>query len=375
MDLADSPGEAAFRARLREWLDHNRPWDSPPEPVAEYHAAVVEWNKRMYDAGWIGVSFPVEYGGRGLGPGEEAIISEETGRRGVPAGIGTAYMGRSILFFGTEAQKRAHLPGLLRGDRRWSQGFSEPAAGSDLAALATRADPDGDGFRLRGQKIWTSFGHFSDLCVVLARSDQTVARHQGISAFIVEMRTPGVSVRPIAMFNGTEEFCEIFFDDVALPGDALVGKPGQGWEIAMTMLTYERGPVDIGLVSKFQGMLGRLGRLARERGSAGDPSIRRTLADAEVAVEVLRLHCTRSLSRRLGGTPPGPEGSIDKLLMASTEQRLTRAALEVAGPDALLADRDRWFSDYLFSLSASIYGGTAQIQKDILANRVLGLPR
>jgi alkylation response protein AidB-like acyl-CoA dehydrogenase len=375
MDLADSPGEAAFRARLRAWLDHNRPWDSAPEKVAEYHAAVVEWNKRMYDAGWIGVSFPVEYGGRGLGPVEEAIISEETGRRGVPAGIGTAYMGRSILFFGTDAQKRRHLPGLLRGDQRWAQGFSEPGAGSDLAALVTRADRVGDGFQLRGQKIWTSFGHFSDMCVVLARSDPAVAKHQGISAFIVDMHTPGVSVRPIAMFNGTEEFCEIFLDDVAVPGDALVGKPGQGWEIAMTMLTYERGPVDIGLVSKFQGMLGRLQRLALQSGTANDVSIRRALADAEVAVEVLRLHCTRSLSRRLGGTPPGPEGSIDKLLMASTEQRLTRAALEVAGPDALLADRDRWFSDYLFSLSASIYGGTAQIQKDILANRVLGLPR
>ena len=375
MDLADSPGEAAFRARLCDWLDRNRPWDEPPTKVAEYHAAVVAWNKRMYDAGWIGVSFPVEYGGRGLGPVEEAIISEETGRRGVPAGIGTAYMGRSILCFGSEAQKRRHLPGLLRGDQRWSQGFSEPGAGSDLASLATRAERSADGFRLRGQKIWTSFGHFSDMCVVLARSEPDAPKHQGLSAFIVDMRAPGVSVRPIAMFNGTEEFCEIFLDDVALPADALVGRPGQGWEIAMTMLTYERGPVDIGLVSKFQGMLGRLQRLARERGSAADVSVRRVLADAEVAVEVLRLHCTRSLSRRLGGSPPGPEGSIDKLLMASTEQRLTRAALEVAGSDACLHDAGRWFSDYLFSLSASIYGGTAQIQRDILATRVLGLPR
>jgi alkylation response protein AidB-like acyl-CoA dehydrogenase len=374
MDLSDSPDEADFRARLCAWLDAHRPWERPPEKVAEYHAAVVDWNKRMYDAGWIGVSFPVEYGGRGLGPAEEAIVSEETGRRGVPAGIGTAYMGRSILFFGSEAQKREHLPGLLRGDQRWSQGFSEPGAGSDLAALATRADPDGDGFRLRGQKIWTSFGHFSDRCVVLARSEASGPKHRGISAFITDMRAPGVSVRPIAMFNGTEEFCEIFLDDVRVPGEALIGQRGQGWEIAMTMLTYERGPVDIGLVSKFQGMLARLQQQMREQGGA-DPGAWRVLADAEVAVEVLRLHCTRSLSRRLGGTPPGPEGSIDKLLMASTEQRLTRAALEVAGPDPLLADRGRWFSDYLFSLSASIYGGTAQIQRDILATRVLGLPR
>jgi alkylation response protein AidB-like acyl-CoA dehydrogenase len=329
----------------------------------------------MYDAGWIGVSFPTEYGGRGLGPAEEAIVSQETGRRGVPAGIGTAYMGRTVLLFGSEEQRHRYLPDLLRGDMRWSQGFSEPNAGSDLAALQTRAVPVEGGYRITGQKIWTSFGQFSDLCVVLARTDPDVPRHKGISALIVDMTSSGIDVRPIAMLNTTEEFCEVFFDDVFVPEENLVGEPGDGWKIAMTMLTYERGPVDVGLVSSFEGMVGALQRYVAESGKHDDLTITRELASAEVAVEVLRLHCARSLSMRLGGRVPGPEGSVDKLLMAQAEQRLTRAALAIVGAQPLLADEDRWFSHYLFSLSATIYGGTAQIQRDILANRVLGLPR
>lgn len=375
MDLADGPAEAAFRDQLSRWLDQNTPWERPPDDVAEYHAGVVDWNRRMYDAGWIGVSFPEAYGGRGLGPAEEAIVSQETGRRNVPAGIGTAYMGRSVLLFGDEAQKHRFIPDLLRGDQRWSQGFSEPNAGSDLAALKTRAVRDGAGYRITGQKVWTSFGQFSDLCAVMVRTDPDVPRHKGISAIVVDMQSPGIEIRPIAMLNGTEEFCEIFFNDVFAPEENLIGRPGQGWEIAMTMLTYERGPVDIGLVSKFEGMVQRLQAFAVERGKGGDPAVRSALAGADTGVEVLRLHCSRSLSRRLSGQAPGPEGSIDKLLMAQAEQKLTRAALAVVGSEPLLEDRDRWFSDYLFSLSATIYGGTAQIQRDILATRVLGLPR
>jgi alkylation response protein AidB-like acyl-CoA dehydrogenase len=375
VDLSDSPSEAAFRQELCEWLDHNSPWERPPGEASAYHAAVVAWNQRMYDAGWIGVSFPSEFGGRDLGPAEEAIVSQETGRRGVPAGIGTAYMGRTLLLFGNDEQRKRHLPDLLRGDKRWSQGFSEPNAGSDLAALMTRAAPVEGGYRITGQKVWTSFGQFSDLCIVLARTDLEGPRHRGISSLIVDMSSPGIQVRPIAMLNTTEEFCEIFFDDVFVPEENLIGRPGQGWEIAMTMLTYERGPVDIGLISTFEGMVSRLARHATLHGKSADTAIRRELASAETAVEVLRLHCTRSLSRRLQGHAPGPEGSVDKLLMARAEQRITHAALAIVGSEPLLADEDRWFADYLFGLSATIYGGTAQIQRDILATRVLGLPK
>jgi alkylation response protein AidB-like acyl-CoA dehydrogenase len=252
----------------------------------------------------------------------------------------------------------------------WCQGFSEPHAGSDLAAIRTQAvlEEETQTYRVTGQKTWTSWAQFADLCLCLVRTGTLDSRHRGISALVIDMKGPGIEVRPIRSIRGDEEFCEVFFNEVRVPLENLVGEPGQGWNYAMVTLTYERGPVDIGFVAKYHSMLERLWPHATSQ------CARKDLAKSAVAIEVLRLHTLRSLSARLDH-PPGPEGSVDKLLMAATEQNLARTAMDLAGPSALVDDADNWFADYLYSRAATIYGGTAQIQRNIIAEHCLGLNR
>jgi len=374
MDLSDSPGDAAFRARLRTWLEANAPAELPEDPGAE-HEALVDWHRRLYRGGWIGLSWPTAYGGQGLGYMEETILQQELGRLGAPPPPSIGYIGRAIMAHGTEEQKRRYLPPLLASAELWCQGFSEPGAGSDLASLRTRARPDGERFVVSGQKIWTSRAMFADFCFLLARTTDEGPKQAGISVFIVDMTSPGVTVRPIVEVSGNRHhFCEVFFDDVAVPAANLIGALHQGWSIAQTTLAYERGPSDIGAQAEFPRLLGRLRVLAAERGLEGDPGTRRALARAAVSVEVLRLRSLAALTRRMEGDEPGPAGSVDKLLMSATDQLLLATAMSMLGPAASLGERG-WYNRYLRSRATTILGGTAQIQRNILATRVLGLGR
>jgi alkylation response protein AidB-like acyl-CoA dehydrogenase len=335
------------------------------------------WHRKLHDAGYTALSWSTEVGGRGLGPIEEAIFAQECERLGVSTGLAYGFIARAMLLFASVEQQQRFLPGLLSGDEMWCQGFSEPDAGSDLASLRTRAVLDASigssgGYRVTGQKTWTSNAQYADFCLCLVRTGEPESRHRGISALVIDMRAPGIEVRPIRTIRNDVEFCEVFFDDTPVPAENLVGEPGQGWNYALVTLTYERGPVDIGFVAKYQTMLSRLWTRADEVGL--DPTARREIAQAAVTVEVLRLQCMRSLSSRLDH-PPGPEGSVDKLVMARAEQGLLSTAMRLVGAGALIDDRDRWFADYLYSRAATLYGGTAQIQRNVIAERCLGLPR
>ncbi|GAA1867069.1 acyl-CoA dehydrogenase family protein [Pseudonocardia ailaonensis] len=374
MDLRDSPDEARFRGRLRSWLADNLPSEPEPATLSERWPYMLAFQRKMYRGGWIALSYPEEVGGQGLGLMEEAILGEELGRANAPTMIPLGHLGRPLLSHGTAEQRRRYLPPLLASEEIWCQGFSEPQAGSDLAALRTRAVLDGDEWVLSGQKVWTSYGAFADYCLLLARTDPKAVRHRGISAFVVPLRTAGITVRPIVLANGDEEFAEIHLDDVRIPAENLLGKPTDGWRIAMDVVSYERGAVDVGYLAKFDRYLTELAGLVRASGREPDRSTLQTLGEAAAGLEVLRMHCLRSLSERVEGGSPGAESSIDKLLMTRVEQTLMSAGLELLD-DVTTPDRSEWFDRYLYGRAGSIYGGSAQIQRNILAQRVLALPR
>jgi alkylation response protein AidB-like acyl-CoA dehydrogenase len=283
------------------------------------------------------------------------------------------FLGRALLHYGSEAQRARFLPGLLSGDEVWCQGFSEPGAGSHLANLAAKAVPGEGGYLVSGQKIWTSDAAWADWCLLLARTDPEAPRHRGISALLVDMHSPGTEVRPIVQVNGDQEFNEVFFTDVVAPPDALLGRAGQGWAIAMTTVSYERGPADVGFSSRYVRTLRALEAVAATIGPT-EPQ-RLALARAHVEVEVLRAHVLRSLSARDDGNVPGPEGSIDKLLATRVEQRLHHVSLDLHGPGVLTGSEPEALSEYLYSRAASIAGGTSQIQRTLVAERLLGMPR
>jgi len=373
VNYRDAPQEAAFRHQLRAWLAANAPADPVPRGGPERAALWRDWHEALYRDGWMGLSWPTAYGGRGLPAVYEAILNDEVGAAGAPPVPHVGFLGRAMLRFGSEAQRREHLPGLLSGEVVWCQGFSEPDAGSDLASVRTRARLEGDRFVVDGQKVWTSDAAWADRCLLLARTDPDAPKHEGLSALVVDMHASGVVVRPIVQANGDTEFNEVFFDQVPVPVSNLIGERGEGWALAMATVSYERGPADVGFSSRYTRLLRELedeGRAA----SLDEPS-RLALAEAFVATEVLRLHVLRSLSRRDDGSDPGAEGSIDKLLATHTEQLLHHVAMDQRGASALTRSRPDVLEDYLYSRAASIAGGTSQIQRTIVAERVLGLPR
>ena len=375
MNYDDSPEEAAFRADLHAWLVDNVPAARPDPADEEATVAFLRsWHQELAKAGWLGLSLPEAVGGRGLEPIYEGIFNEEIALTDAPApprNIG--FLARAVLGFGTAEQQLRYLPALLTAEEMWCQGFSEPGAGSDLASLRTRADLDGDEYVVNGQKVWTTFGKWADWCLVLARTDPGVPKHKGISALAVRVDSAGVTVRPIHQIDHSEELSEIFFDDVRVPVDQRIGAPGEGWRLAMKTLAYERGPADVGAVARGAKLLRQLERAARHGELDGVPDVRRRLARTYVHMEVLRLHVLRSLSSRATGEP-GPEGSADKLLMVQVEQELSRLRLELSGERALLGGDGPALHDYLHSRALSIYGGSAQIQRNIIAQRVLGMP-
>nr|MDT0663635.1 acyl-CoA dehydrogenase family protein [Micromonospora sp. DSM 115978] len=390
MDFRDAPEEAVFRDQLRTWLAGQA--GTFPTSGDEYWQRAGEWHRALYEAGFFGLSWPRKYGGRELPPVYDVILDEELARAGAPARPSLGYLAQGLGRHGSELLRQRFLPGMINGSERWCQGFSEPGAGSDLAALSTRAqphaaagEPSGDassysagGFLVNGQKVWTSDAAWADLCLLLVRTDPTGPRHRGISALVVDMHAPGVEVRPIVQANGDTEFNEVFFTDVVVPASALVGALGQGWEIAMATVGYERGPADVGFSSRYARVLAELEAAARTAAEAGTPldaTLQAEFAQAHVLVAVLRSHVLRTLSARADGLPPGPEGSIDKLLATRVEQALHHVAMDLAGAGALVGDQPAVLADYLYSRAASIAGGTRQIQLGIVAERVLGLPR
>ena len=372
MDFRDTPDEADFRARLRAWLIDNNPHLPPSSTSDEYWERQPEWHRSLHRAGFFGVSWPTEYGGYGMPSVYDVIVDQELADAGAPPRPSLGYLVQAVLHHADDDSKARFLPGLISGDDRWCQGFSEPDAGSDLASLRTRAHRDGDEYVITGHKVWTSYSDLADLCFLLARTDADVAKHKGLSIFAVRMDSPGIEQRPLPMINGvTREFGEVIFDGVRVPAEDMIGEPGDGWRIAMTVVNHEREPQELGNAARYAKTVKQLVGLARTQPL--DDEQRLALAWAVVEADMLEHLVSRRLSERLDGVPNGPAGSIDKLLMTATEQTVGHAAVAIGG-NAHDGDDPTWLSTYLYSRSQSVMGGTAQIQKNLLATRVLGLP-
>lgn len=374
MDFGDSPAEAEFRARLRAWLVENDPGLPASSTDDEYWAGQAAWHRSLHDAGFFGLSWPEAVGGKGLPSVYDVIVDEELAAAGAPPRPGLGYLVLAVLEHGSDAIQQRFLPGMVSGRERWCQGFSEPDAGSDLAALRTRAERDGDEYVLTGHKVWTSYSDDADWCMVLARTDHEVPKHKGISAFAVAMDQPGIERRPLKMINGiTKEFGEVVFDGARVPAADMIGEPGEGWPLAMTVVSHEREPGELGYVARYKKLAKELTAAVRADPSAHGPETRRDLAWAVVEAEMLRCHVSRRLSDRLDGITHGPEGSVDKLLMTWTEQAVGHAAVAVGGTGHGGGD-DVPLKVYLYSRAQSVMGGTSQIQRNLIARRILGLP-
>jgi alkylation response protein AidB-like acyl-CoA dehydrogenase len=343
-----------------------------------------DWQGRLAGGRWVGVAWPEEYGGRGLGPAEHFVVQEELARARAPelvGRIGVNLAGPTLLAHGTTEQKRRWLPHILSATELWCQLFSEPNAGSDLAAVATRADAVDAGWRVTGQKVWTSYAQFADWGVCLARTDPDVAKQKGISYLVVDMHADGVDVRPLVQLTGDAEFNEVFLDNVFVPTDQLIGPLHGGWQVANATLSHERGINPRQLVIHIQ-LLDELVRLAQRTGAMDDWRLRQRVAQAFVEVRLFQLHNWRTLSRLEKGGEPGPEGSILKLYWSEMSKRLHETAMAVLGPAAPLwrGARDNpgdgtWQRSWLYYQAASIFAGTNEIQRNIVGERVLGLPR
>ena len=360
MDFRDSPEEAAFRDRLRSWLADNAA--SFKASGDDYWARQGEWHQALYGAGFFGTSWPKEFGGQDLPPVYDVIVDEELARAGAPPRPSLGYLVVGLGHHGSKELQQRFLPGMINGTERWCQGFSEPGAGSDLASLTTTATRDGDNYIINGHKIWTSYSDVADWCLLLARTDKDVPRHKGISAFIISMHQDGIQQRPLKMINGvTTEFGQVTFDKAVVPASHMVGAPGEGWALAMTVVSHEREPSTLGYSARY-------GKLVREMASRVEGRAPEDLTWAAVQAEMLRLHVRRRLSEQLDGLKHGPQGSLDKLLMTWVEQSVGHAALAVSG----ISDPEL-LSAYLYSRAQSVMGGTSQIQKNIIASRILGL--
>ncbi|MFE2066554.1 acyl-CoA dehydrogenase family protein [Streptomyces sp. NPDC059467] len=372
LDFGDPADLERLRQDFRTWLaGHPLPERRPDEPVPAF---LHRWHRILHSGGWVGLDAPEEYGGRGLTPIHQVAVSDELGACGAPGVPRIGYLAHALLRFGSEEQRRRLLPRMLRGDDVWCQGFSEPGAGSDLAGMSTNAQrqPDG-GYLVNGRKLWTSYAQYSDLCLLLARTDRGAPAHTSISAFVLPLDRPGVTVRPLRAANGDEEFCELFLDDVRLEESERVGAEGDGWPLAMTTVSYERNALDTGHLSKYGLLVNRLRRTAHERSRSLPDGLLAQIGRCVVDYQVLVAHARRRTAQRFAGQVAGPESSVDKLLMTRAEQRLYETALLVF-PDELHTEGGEIFADYLYSRAASVYGGTSQIQRNIIAKRLLRLP-
>ena len=387
MDLTFSPAAEELRAELRAWLALHVPAQFAsgdavefPDLAAEF-AFLQAWQGRLARDRWVGVHWPHAYGGRGAGVEANYIFQEEMARARAPEvinRIGVNLVGPSLMKHGTEEQKQRYLARILSCEDVWCQLFSEPGAGSDLTALRTVAVRDGDVYRVSGQKVWTSWAQFADHGILIARTDPSASKARGISYMVVDMHAPGVEVRPLRQLTGSSEFNEVFLDDVRVPVANLVGEEGKGWEIAQTTLAHERGTAPRQLVIHRM-LLEDLVRIAREH-AAADGALRQSVAAAAIEVEIAKLNNWRTLTRMVRGEPLGPESSFIKLYWSEMSQRMHDTVMRALGPRAALVGRDaptrgRLVDSYLYYRAASIFAGTSEVQRNIIAQRVLGLPR
>jgi alkylation response protein AidB-like acyl-CoA dehydrogenase len=382
VDLTLSPAEEAFRDELREWLTAHHPGREPAGDEAAFEFRR-NWQRQLHDAGWAGVSWPREYGGRGATPIEQAIFNEETARAQTPQVanvLGLAMGGPTVIAHGSEEQRRRYLPPILSADEIWCQGFSEPESGSDLASLKTRAVRNGGEWVVTGQKAWTTFAHHAKWCMLVARTAPNAPKHKGLTYFLMDMEQEAVQVRPLRQITGAAEFNELFIEEARIPNQNVVGGEGNGWAVAITTLMHERATLAFSLqvgvqialrelMEKARAAPGRDGACATE-----DPVIRQRLAQLLIEAEVLRLNAYRGLSATTRTGVPGPEGSLGKWHWSEINQSLTELAMDIQGPRAMLAD-DTWTYRFLRARANSIEGGTTEILKNIVAERVLGLPR
>ena len=377
MDLTFSESETAFRDELRRWLTDNPP---PPRPAGgedEIYAWRREWQRSLYDGGWAAPHWPVEYGGRGATLTQSAIFFEELGRARAPLPanvLGLLLGGPTLMVWGTDEQKDRHLGPILSADEIWCQGFSEPDAGSDLAALKTRAVRDGDGWVVTGQKVWTSGAQYSKWCMLVARTDPAEARHKGLTYFLMDMEQDAVQIRPLRQITGESEFNELFIEEARIADDQVVGGAGNGWRVAMTTLMNERAGLAFFLQVRLRNLLDDLIAEAAARGRLADDLVAERLGDLHVRTELLRLTAYRGLTAIEKYGQPGPEGSLTKWMWSDANQRLAQLAADILGPDALVTGSP-WAYELLRARGNSIEGGTTEILKNIVAERVLGLPR
>jgi alkylation response protein AidB-like acyl-CoA dehydrogenase len=377
VDLTLTEEQEAFRDEFRSWLEANDPGPEPDGDDSAKFEFQRRWQKRLHEDRWAGVAWPEEYGGRGATLIEQAIYSAEMARAKVPRPanvLGLVMGGPVVMAHGTEEQKERWLEPILSAEEIWCQGFSEPESGSDLASLKTRAVQEDGGWRVTGQKVWTTLAHVSKWCMLVARTDTGVAKHKGLTYFICDMEQEGIEVRPLVQITGEAEFNEVFFEGAWIPDENVVGGVGNGWMVAITTLMNERAGLGAASAVGIQNDLDALIELIGERGIADDPLIRQRVAELKIGTEALRLGSMRSLTQQMKTGVPGPEGSVAKLQWSSVNQALTELATEVLGPAGLERESE-WTYKMLRSRANSIEGGTTEVLKNIVAERVLGLPK
>jgi alkylation response protein AidB-like acyl-CoA dehydrogenase len=393
MDLNLTREELAFRDEFRAWLADNVPndWSSWREkPLEESFPYLGAWQRKLHEGGWAAVSWPKEYGGRSASLMQQAIFWEEMARVEAPPmanALGLGLIGPTIIAYGTDAQKKRFIPKILSAEEIWCQGFSEPNAGSDLASLQTEARLDGDHYTVNGQKVWTSYGWVGDWCQLVVRTDREAAKHKGLSVLLVNMKSAGVEVRPLRQMTGESEFNELFFRDVRVPVENVLGTVNDGWNVAVSTLMYERGSYGARLHLIFRRNISRLIQIARVtprngRTAADDPMIRQKLAQCFAEIEIMRLNQLRAFSRITATGVPGPEGSIQKIFWSELNQRVQQLAQEIMGPygqllatDSQAIDKGVWSYGYLRTRGNTIEAGTSEVQRNIIGHFVLGLPR
>jgi alkylation response protein AidB-like acyl-CoA dehydrogenase len=393
MDLNLSPEELRFRDELRAWLLANVPpdWSAWREkPIEESFPYLRAWQQKLQEGRWAAVSWPEEYGGRGATLMQQAIFWEEMARVEAPPmanALGLGLIGPTIIAHGTEEQRKRFIPKILSAEEIWCQGFSEPNAGSDLASLQTEARLDGGHYIVNGQKVWTSYGWVGDWCELVVRTDANVPKHKGLTVLLVDMKSPGVEVRPLRQMTGESEFNEMFFRDVRVPVENVLGKVNDGWNVAVSTLMHERGAYGARLHPLFKRNINRLIELSRKfqkngHTAAQDPLARQKLAQCYAEIEIMRLNQLRAFSRISATGAPGPEGSIQKIFWSELNQRLQQVAQEIFGPygqllggDSHAVDKGIWSYGYLRTRGNTIEAGTSEVQRSIIGHFVLGLPK
>jgi alkylation response protein AidB-like acyl-CoA dehydrogenase len=376
LDLSLSPSETEFRDELRAWLAANNPGTVPrgDDDAFEFARA---WQKKLNTGGWTGLSWPKEYGGRGATLIEQAIFNEEIARIGAPSPanvLGLVMGGPVVITHGTDEQKQRYLEPILTADEIWCQGFSEPESGSDLASLKTKAVKSNGDWLVTGQKVWTTYAHKAKWCMLVARTDFDAPKHQGLTYFLMDMEQEGVTVRPLRQITGEAEFNELFLEEARIPDENVIGGVGNGWQVALTTLMFERAGLGGAAAISIKVALGELMDLARDRGVDQDPIIRQKIAELYINAEALRHTASRGLTQIMKRGQPGPEGSLPKLQWSQTNQALTELAMDIRGDEGPVFDSD-WTYRFLRARANSIEGGTTEILKNIIAERVLGLPR